>query len=579
MSYRFILTLLLSTTISQSFSQATNFVCTNPTAEQIMLGDYNPLTYQPTVIINHPDSIAKGINLNVNPDSLKAYIIKLASFGNRNSGSDTNSTTFGFGAARNWVYAKFQQFSAVNENRLLPSFLKFDQNICSMTSHKNILAVLPGMDTSDKRIIIIEGHMDSRCEGSCDILCNARGVEDNASGTALVMELARVMSKYSFNHTIVFMVTTAEEQGLYGAEAMADYVQSKGILVKCVQNNDVIGGIICGETSSAPSCPGLGDIDSTHVRLFSYGSFNSSHKQFSRFIKLQYKEELLSQVSVPMDISIMTPEDRTGRGGDHIPFRQHLYTAMRFTSANEHGNADVTDTSYSDRQHTTRDTLGMDTNGDMIVDSFFVDFNYLGRNAVINGNAAGMAAIGPKTPNFTVVAAGTNMMTVNITVQTGYDVYRVAVRTNTNDWDTVFYMNDTVGTFSVSPAISHYISTASVDTNGVESLFSVEKAISIPTGSQILQNNRGIVLIPNKPNPFDESTTIGIQLNEEMNYTNASIDIADLSGKIIESIPLELKKGLNEVNYNHGYGITGTFIYTLIVDGKKIQSGKMIFAN
>lgn len=561
------------------FGQATNISCTHPLAESILLGNYNPSTYQASSIINHPDSITKGINLNVNADSLKAYIIQLASFGNRNSGSDTNSTTFGFGAARNWVYSKFQQYSVANENRLIPSFLKFDQNICSMTAHKNVLAILPGMDTSDKRIIIIEGHMDSRCEGNCDVLCNAQGVEDNASGTALVMELARIMSKYSFNHTIVFMVTTAEEQGLYGAEAMADYVQSKGILVKCVQNNDVIGGVICGQTSSAPSCPGLGDIDSTHVRLFSYGNFNSAHKQFSRFIKLEYQEELLPLVTVPMDISIMTPEDRTGRGGDHIPFRQHLYTAMRFTSANEHGNADVTDPGYTDRQHTTRDTLGMDTNGDMVVDSFFVDFNYLARNATINANAAGMAAIGPKTPNFTVVAAGTNLITVTITDQTQYDVYRVAVRTNTHDWDTVFYMNDTVGTFSVNPWSIHYISTASMDTDSVESLFSVEKAVSVPTGSQILTKEKGMVLLPNKPNPFDESTTIGVMLNEEITYKEAAIVITDLNGKALESIPLELRKGLNEVNYNHGYGVTGTYIYTLIVDGKRMQSGRMIFAN
>ncbi len=70
--------------------------------------------------------------------------------------------------------------------------------------------MLPGTDTTDKSIVIIEGHIDSRCEGLCDTLCNAQGIEDNASGTALVMELARVMSKYSYKQTIVFFVTIAE---------------------------------------------------------------------------------------------------------------------------------------------------------------------------------------------------------------------------------------------------------------------------------------------------------------------------------------------------------------------------------
>ena len=94
-------------------------------------------------------------------------------------------------------------------------------------------------------------------------------------------------------------------------------------------------------TSSPPSCPGLDDVDSTQVRLFSYGGFNSKSKQLSRYLKLQYQEELESMVSVPMQLTIMSGEDRVGRGGDHIPFRQDGFAAMRFCSANEHGNASV----------------------------------------------------------------------------------------------------------------------------------------------------------------------------------------------------------------------------------------------
>src|SRR5687767_11810524 len=100
-------------------SQATGFVCSNPLAEQIMLGAYDPSTYMASQVLNHPDTIAQGIMARVNPDSLKAYIIKLANFRNRNSGSDTISSTEGFGAARRWVYTKFQQYSAANENRLV----------------------------------------------------------------------------------------------------------------------------------------------------------------------------------------------------------------------------------------------------------------------------------------------------------------------------------------------------------------------------------------------------------------------------------------------------------------------------
>ena len=559
-------------------AQATSILSTNPIAEQILLANYNPTTYLATQIINFPDSISQGIMNRVNADTLKATILKMATFHNRNSASDTVSSTKGYGAARRWVYSKFQQYSAQNENRLVVSYLQFNQAICVATQHRMAYAVLPGMDTSDKRIIIIEGHMDSRCEGNCDTACLAQGIEDNASGTALVMELARVMSKYSYNHSIVFLITTAEEQGLDGSEAFADYVQSKTIKIKAVQNNDVIGGIICGATSSPPSCLGIGDIDSLNVRLFSQGSFNSPHKQYARFVKLEYMEELVSLVSVPMTVKIMTPEDRTGRGGDHIPFRQHGYTAMRFTSANEAGDASLGAT-YTDRQHSTRDTLGMDTNGDFIVDSFFVDFNYLARNAVINGNAAGMAAIGPKTPTFNATVAGLDSIQIDLLTEKGYTQYRVAIRTTTHDWDTVFYMNDTMGIFVVNPAAAHYISVASVDTNGIESLFSGEKLLNVASATQEFTSEKGINLLPNKPNPFDEATTISVQVNEDKKYKTAFIVITDLNGKQLSKLPISLKKGMNEVMYQHGYHAQGTFIYSLLVDGKILQSGKMTFAN
>ena len=562
-----------------SFAQ-TNIISTNPAAEQVMLGNYDPTIYHATTILNHPDTISRGILARVNADSLKKYITTLAAFGNRNTGSDTTSTTFGVGAARRWVFQKFSQFSAVNENRLLPSYLQFNLTICTTTQHRDIFAVLPGLDTSDKRIVIIEGHLDSRCEGLCDSLCVAQGVEDNATGTALVLELARVMSKYSYNQTIVFLVTIGEEQGLYGAEAFADYVQQKTIKVKAVQNNDVIGGIICGQTSSAPSCPGIGNIDSIGVRLFSAGSFNSFHKGYSRFVKLEYKEMINPYASVHTDIRIMSAEDRTGRGGDHIPFRQHAYPAMRFTSANEHGNANVTDTAYHDRQHTSRDTLGMDTNSDQIIDSFFVDFHYLARNAVINGNSAGMAAIGPKTPDFQLSVYDSNLV-IHVTQQTQYNVYRVGVRTTSNDWDSVYTFSGSLyDTINVPPAALYDVSIASVDTNGIESIFSHEYNTT-PVG--IYENefqNSGITLLQNRPNPFDEATFISFQMEKMIPYETARIIITDISGKLVKEIPLsEIHEGMNEVLYEHGYGASGTLFYSLKIDDRIISTKAMIFAN
>ena len=559
----------------------TNILSTNPLAEKIMLGQYNPNDYKPAFPVSDAATISAAINSQVSPDSLKAYILGLASFYTRNTASDTVSAVRGVGAARRWIHGKFAQFGAGNQHRLIPSYLRFDQQLCSAGQHRNIFAVLPGSDTSDKRIILIEGHMDSRCESLCDTSCMARGVEDNATGSALVMELARVMSKFHFKNTIVFMCTIAEEQSLAGATAFSAYAKNKGIGIKAVQNNDVIGGIICGKTSSPPSCPSFNDIDSTQVRLFSSGGVNSAHKQYARFCKLQYKEMLLSKVKVPMLMSIMSAEDRTGRGGDHIPFRQAGYTAIRFTSANEHGDASA-GPGYTDRQHSSTDVLGTDNNGDQVVDSFYVDFNYLARNTVINGIAAAMAALGPKTPDLSVQTFGKDLI-VRIIKEMNYQTYRIAVRTLTHDWDSVYtFSGNTSDTIGVPTTGLHYVSVASVDGKGIESLFSRE-IVSTTSGVMGLsaKEERGIELLQNKPNPFDESTYINVWVPEGKvpNYSSSYILITDLNGKEIFKKPLVLHAGMNEILYEHGYGMTGIYNYSLVIDWETVATKRMIFAN
>ena len=561
-------------------SGQTSILCTNPIAENILTGDYDPTDYAATEIINDHDDIIQGIQDLVNPDSLKSYLMQLSSFGNRNTGSDTLSDDFGMGATRRWAYAFFETISAANDNRLVPSYLQFDQTICGMSRHRNVFAVLPGSDLADHEVILIEGHVDSRCAGACDIVCDAHGMEDNGSGSALVLELARVMSKYTYEKTIVFMLTTGEEQGLYGANAFSQYCVDQEIPIKAVLNNDVIGGIICGETSSAPSCPGENEIDSTQVRFFTEGGFNSQHKQLARFVKLQYQEELLPIVTVPMQLTVMSAEDRVGRGGDHIPFRQDGFRAMRFTSAHEHGDAGVGG-DYHDRQHTSDDILGVDTDGDMELDSFFVDFNYLSRNAVINGVAASMIAIGPKTPDFRIETFEGPGIIVRISEETDYDQYRIGLRTTTNDWDSVYVMEGVLDTIFPPETDNYIISVASLDENGIESLFSHEIAF-LNTELSLNENGDGgksFELLQNRPNPFDEATIIGVKVNRKMDYQSAQIIIRDMNGKQIEILPIDLSGEMNEVLYRHGYGQIGTFIYSLVVDGEELASKRMIFAN
>ncbi len=575
----------------------TNPSVTSTEVNNILLGNYTPATYQASTIINSPSIVAAGLLNDISTDTLSADLYALNAFYNRNMFSDTVSNTTGIGATRRWVYQKFQQYSTANQNRLRVSYLKFTYAPSSYpctgdgsnSTQYNVMAVLPGSQTTNKSIIIIEAHMDSRNDDNCDITGSAPGIGDNATGTALVMELARVLSKYTFRSTIVFSVNTGEEQGLIGAHALANYLQSQKILIKAVNNNDVSGGVFCGHTSSAPSCPFYGNIDSTDLRIFSLGDINSPNKQWARYIKLEYKEELSHLVTVPTDINIMEPDDRTGRGGDHQAFTADNYTAVRFTQANEDGNASNA-TGYSDRQHNVRDSLGHYNSTTKTIDSIYLNLDYLARNTAINGNSLAMVALGPDSITMIGTLWTQNTIKVSFT-PTGSPGYRVAVRSATNDWDTVYTVtnaNTAVLQVPYSSNTVFYVSAAAMDANGIESQFSTEYTLS--TGMVILatepDTNRpaatepdayGIRLMPNQPNPFDESTMIVIASGTDIFADRAFLLFTTIDGRPISRVPVHLQKGTNQVIFNHGYGAAGMIICSLIIDGLPAQSTKMIF--
>ena len=590
-----LLWLILAMTGSLAYSQ-TAITFTNAEVANILKGSYTPVTYAAPSPINDPNTISAGLVSNVSKDSLKSSLVALRKFQNRNTGSDTVSTTRGIGAARRWAYNKFLQYSAANGGRLRVSYFQFTQTICSKTRHRNVVAVLPGSQTDDKSVILIEAHLDSRCENVCDISCNAFGADDDASGSALVIELARVLSRYSFKNTLVFSLNIGEEQGLNGSTAFASWLSTNHVMIKAVNNNDVSGNIFCGHTSSAPSCPAFGAIDSIGLRIFSFGGFNSPHKQWARYIKLEYQEQLSSLVPVLTDIRIMTPEDRTGRGGDHQPFRQNGYTAVRLTEANENGNANSTAASYKDRQHSIRDSLGIDRTHDGVEDTLYVNLNYLARNALINGNSMAMAALSPDTAALTASVVGSNKVAVALSARTPKPAYRIAIRSATNDWDSVYTITGTTTdtiTVPYGDNTNFFISAASVDYNQIESLFGAEYSLttgvtnatasdrtaSIATSTELSKTTgyKGIQLLQNRPNPFDLATTITVVSSTDVYDGHAWINITAIDGRVLQRIKLPLRKGVNEVTYNHGYGVKGTYICTLLIDGLPVQSRKMIF--
>lgn len=562
----------------------TNVHFSNQQATNILAGNYDPGQYASEATTN-PHKITLDINRSVRSDSLRSYLERMSRFETRHTSSDTASATRGIGAARRWALQKFQQISEANNDRLVCTYLNWERNICGVNEHQNIVAILPGsglgtVNTTAPGIVIIEAHLDSRCDDGCDTSCVAHGMEDNGSGSALVLELARVMSKYQFERTIVFMLTVAEEQGLYGAKALSDYCFENDVDIAAVLNNDVIGGVICGETSSPPSCPSENHIDSTQVRLFSAGSAFSQNKQLARYIKLQYRDQLKSQVAVPMQLTIMNAEDRTGRGGDHIPFRQRGFAAMRFTSANEHGDGNPSQAGYDDRQHTSEDVLGKDTNGDGDFDEWFVDFNYLSRNAVINGVAGAMIGQNVCAPPQALTVSQEDWQTLRIDAEDegcSDATVVIALRTVTNDWDTLIRGTALPMEVEVAPGFDYFVSAAYENGDGIEGLFSQEVYLKVVGIDEPVTKPKPIELLQNRPNPFDETTSIVFMVNEMPTNPEAVILIHDTEGALIREERLPINMGPNEIIYDHGYGHQGTFFYSLIVDDQVIDTKKMIF--
>jgi len=596
MVYRVVLFLL--TVFPLSLSAQTNISISSSIADNVLKGNYNPANYTATVVINRHEEIACLLDDQLSADSLLNYLEVLDNFHTRHTFSDTTSPDSGIGAARRWIKSKLDDFSARNENRLLTAYLSFDQppGSCDPANGlKNVLAFLPGTDPNSAPVIV-EAHMDSRCEGRCDDSCSAPGVDDNASGTALVMELARVMSRFTFEHTIVFMLTTGEEQGLLGAAAMAEYCFQNNIELKAVQNNDVIGGIVCGETASPPGCDPPYSIDSTSVRLYTSPSFLQANQGFARTVKIYYYEKIRSQVKVPMDINIINQEDRLGRGGDHIPFRQRGYTNVRFCSTHEHGDASVTDTSYMDHQHTSNDILGVDTDNDGQLDTFYVDVNYLRRNTLINGVSLTMLALGPEVPQWNL-KNDANGLTVEITNGL-HPEYRVGVRTNNVDFDGLYrFSGNSFNIPGLQNNTLYFISVAAIDSNKIMSPFSAEElAQSQVTNAAGIQDTlpysincalfsineplakakpKSVEFLPVKPNPTSGEVQFTIIVNEKLNYRSAFIIITNNQGKEVKRLPLALERGTNTIDYLHS-GEAGIYFSSLEINGQLLTSQKMV---
>jgi len=316
----------------------------------------------------------------VSSDSLQSYIKTLVAFGTRNTLSTQGDPKRGIGAARNWVLGKFNQFAKESNGRLTAfidtiTYQPDGKRVDHAINLGNVVATLKGADPDDNRIFVISGHMDNMRTNVMDSVGDAPGANDDGSGSAAVLECARIMSKHSFPATIIFVTVSGEEQGLLGATFMANKAKKENWNIEAVLNNDIMGSNNSNETNI---------IDNTKVRVFSeafsvqdtgrkalmirqLGLENDGKaRQLARYVK-EIGERYVDNLQVVM----VYRNDRFLRGGDHTPYVENGFAAVRITEMNEN---------YYHQHQNVRKENNIQY-GDL---QEFMDFEYLRKNTALN---------------------------------------------------------------------------------------------------------------------------------------------------------------------------------------------------
>jgi hypothetical protein len=336
------------------------------------------------------DQIVKEIS----PARIEGYINKLVSFRTRHTMSDTVSETEGIGAARRWIKSELERCGAAQGGRLQVAFdshvAPVSARISRPTEIVNVVATLPGTQpASVDRMYVVSGHYDSRNTDIMDARGDAPGANDDASGTAAVMEMACVMAKYKFDATLVFMTVAAEEQGLLGAAHWAETARQKNLNIAGMFTNDIIGS----------SRDEHGKVDDKQVRLFAEGlpvqkensdvvktlvQTGGENDSLSRQLARAVKEA--GERYVPkFKVNVIQRRDRYLRGGDHMPFLERGYAALRFTEPAEDFN----------HQHQNIRT----ENGVLIGDlPQYNDYKYIAQVARVNAAALSSLSLAPAAP-------------------------------------------------------------------------------------------------------------------------------------------------------------------------------------
>jgi hypothetical protein len=396
-------------------------------------------------------------------ERLKADVEKLVSFGTRHTLSSATDPKRGIGAARRWAKAEFEKISKGCKDCLTVELLERQMTAPRAPDGVNIvdvLAVKPGKMGWD-HVIIIAGHIDSRVSDVMDFTKDAPGANDDGSGSALVIEAARLMSKMPQSEaTIVFALLSGEEQGLMGGRLLAETAKERGWKVSAMLNNDIVGNTVGTDGRKVDNVVRVfsegirssEDIAAQLARRGSGGEDDGPSRSLMRYADKVAESEI---GKIGLDVFGVRRPDRFSRGGDHLPALELGLPAIRFTVGVEN---------YHHQHQDLRTENGIEY-GDT-VDK--MDFPYLAKVTALNVAVAGRLAAAPPAPaSATLGGAVSSDTTVTWTPVKGASAYFIYTRrADEKDWKAVTRTTDTKHTLKGVIVDDHFVGVTALSADG-----------------------------------------------------------------------------------------------------------------
>ncbi len=341
-------------------------------------------------IVQRDPAILEAVE-SVSTDNLRRTVEDLVAFHNRNNLSSAADPDRGIGAAADYLLGRLEELIPASEGRLSVEKIHYKaggegERIPRETELTNIVATIRGSDPADSRVIALLAHYDNRGADGLDATSFVPGANDNGSGVAALVEIARLLPALKPRATVKLMFLSGEEHGLYGARHMASVARTEGWNLVAVLNNDMIGNSNASGTDThdnttlrvfSENIPAAETEARRRVRIYNSAENDSPSRQVARYIA-----ETAARYVDNMTVRLIYRNDRFGRGGDHTPFNAAGFPSVRLTEAHENYH----------RTHTAVETVDGIAYGDVIEG---IDFEYLRKNTGVNLASAANLALAP----------------------------------------------------------------------------------------------------------------------------------------------------------------------------------------